>query len=324
MGEGISQASKDRIAELALGLLEEQVQARIVHYKEELETNPELDAITAEVVAQLRELQRRTKIEERTVERSAAIAEQQERALALLLRRLFPEGAPTLGMEAAIKKIVRQLAKIFFQSELHERTRAIEGKATTIEHGEQALYYVLSRYKNRMLNELATFDFASEEIRERSADLLHKLEKDMKDAVLSRRSAELTRVVTVFNMVLLRFLTDALAKSVGELAREVIQQSGSAEGSAYGYKVETAAFPRFRAAFERRLMVRLVGNLEDELVRALADTAGTKRTETIGFVTNPQVFSMICGELANACYEFLYSEGFLDLPSEWLASVRAN
>src|SRR5262249_31797898 len=56
-GEQVSQALKDRITNTALGLLEEQVQARIVHYKAELETNPELDAITAQVVAGLREMQ---------------------------------------------------------------------------------------------------------------------------------------------------------------------------------------------------------------------------------------------------------------------------
>src|SRR5512132_2017598 len=56
-GENASQAIKDQICEMALGLLEEQVQARIVHYKADLETNPELDAITAEVVAQLKEIQ---------------------------------------------------------------------------------------------------------------------------------------------------------------------------------------------------------------------------------------------------------------------------
>ena len=52
VGQTISQASKDAIAESALGLLEEQVQARIVHYKAELETHPELDAITAQVLGE--------------------------------------------------------------------------------------------------------------------------------------------------------------------------------------------------------------------------------------------------------------------------------
>src|SRR3954463_7211597 len=56
-GEKASDAIKAHVVEMALGLLEEQVQARIVHYKADMETNPELDAITASVVAQLKELQ---------------------------------------------------------------------------------------------------------------------------------------------------------------------------------------------------------------------------------------------------------------------------
>ena len=53
----MSDGQKEALAIQALGLLNEQVQARIVHYKGELETSPELDAITAQVVAQLKAMQ---------------------------------------------------------------------------------------------------------------------------------------------------------------------------------------------------------------------------------------------------------------------------
>src|SRR5687768_18397476 len=53
----MSTGQKEALALQALGLLQEQVQARIVHYKGELETNAELDAITAQVVAQLKAMQ---------------------------------------------------------------------------------------------------------------------------------------------------------------------------------------------------------------------------------------------------------------------------
>ena len=56
-GSAASQALKDQICEMALGILEEQVQARIVLYKAELETNRGFAAITAAVVEQLKELQ---------------------------------------------------------------------------------------------------------------------------------------------------------------------------------------------------------------------------------------------------------------------------
>ena len=53
----MNQGQKDALAMKAFGLLQEQVQARIVHYKGDMETSPELDAITAQVVQQLKEMQ---------------------------------------------------------------------------------------------------------------------------------------------------------------------------------------------------------------------------------------------------------------------------
>ncbi len=318
-GERISQNSKDAITDAALGLLEEQIQARIVHYKADLETNPELDAITAQVVAQLRQMQQSLgATHDHTPPQRDAIRAQQERTLGHLLGRLFPGGAPSLLIERRIKLVLRQLARVYFQSELHERTRGLDGVAKTIQVGEQAIYYLLSRYQHRMQNELAHFDFESEEIRERSFELLGKLTKDMQDAFLAKRSNELKRLVSQFNTVLVEFVTMQVPPVINELAKEVIEQSGTAEGKSYGYKITTDAFPRFRTTFERRLMVRLVGFAEDELIRRLADTAGTTRVETIKFITDPQVFSMICGEISTGAYEFLFSEGFLDLPPEWI------
>jgi len=39
--------------------------------------------------------------------------------------------------------------------------------------------------------------------------------------------------------------------------------------------------------------------------------------ETIQFITNPHVFSMICGELCDGIYEYLCNEGFLEMPSDY-------
>jgi hypothetical protein len=318
VGGHFSQDSKDKIAEMAIGLLEEQVQARIVHYKADLETNPELDAITASVVAQLKQMQETMTPSSRGNEAKEDVAAQQERTLKTLLGRLFPKGPPPLIVEKRIKVALRNLARLYFQSELHERTRGAEGgTAKVIQHGEQAMFYLLSRYQHRMQNELQNFEFVSQEIRERSLELLSKLTKDMQDAFLSRRSTELKRIVGVFNGVLVDFVSKHLPSAIDELSHEVIQQSGSAEGKAFGYKILQQAFPRFRSAFERRLMVRLVSFMEDELVERLADTATTTREETLAFITNPEVFSMICGELSSGAYEYLCNEGFLDLPPEW-------
>ena len=113
-----------------------------------------------------------------------------------------------------------------------------------------------------------------------------------------------------------------LAPGVTELAQEVIAQSGSWEGKAYAYKITADGFPRFRATFERRLMTRLVGFAEDALHARLVDTAGNVQEETVQFITNPAVFSMICGEICDGVYEYLCNEGFLDMPADYRAAQQ--
>lgn len=317
-----TQALKNQIAEMALGLLEEQVQARIVHYKAELETNPELDAITAQVVAQLREMQGQASTDGRADK--GAVRASHEKTLGDLLGKLFrPEGL-TLLVEKRLKEIHRKLARQFFQSELHDKTRGKDGAAKVIQHGEQAIFYLLVRYEHRMKNELAGFDYASDEVKERSFDLLARLAKEMQDAFLSRRSTELKRIVAAFHSVLVDFLCKQIAPAVRDLAQEVIAQSGSWEGRAYAYKITSEAFPRFRGAFERRFMTRLVGFAEDQLHARLVDTAGNVQHETIQFITNPHVFSMICGELCDGVYEYLCNEGFLDMPPDYRAAQQTT
>jgi hypothetical protein len=321
-GEHVSQELKDHITEMALGLLEEQIQARIVHYRADLETNPELDAITAQVVAQLKEIQAAA-AGDRTAGDRGAIRASHEKTLRSMLERIFPAGALSLLVERRLKQIHRNLARLFFQSELHEKTRGQDGATKVIQHGEQAIFYLLARYRNRLETELGGFDFASEEIRERSFDLLAKISKEMQDTFLSRRSSELKRIVGGFHAVLVNFFGKELPGRLGDLAVEVVHQARTFEGKAYAYKIGTDAFPRFRAAFERRLMVRLVGGVEDPLVERLADTAGGARDATLLFITDPRVFSMICGEICEGVYEFLCDEGLLDLPPDWRMTSSA-
>jgi hypothetical protein len=314
-GESVSQALKDHITESALGLLEEQVKARIIHYKAELETNPELDAITAQVVAQVKQLQASVIVPERALDRET-IRASHEQILKRLLTRVFRPDAPSLLVERRLKEMHRKLARLFFQSELHEKTRGQEGQNKVIHHGEQALYYVLVRYDTRLRSELEGFDYDSPEVKERALDTLAKISKEMQDAFLARRSNELKRIVSVFHAILVDFFCKQLSPRVEDFSREVVQNSESWD-SKFSYKVTAEGFAKFRAAFERAFMVRLVSFAEDQLVVRLADTAGAAREETIQFITDPHVFSMICGEFCEALYEFLCNEGFLDLPSDW-------
>src|SRR6185369_7907659 len=92
-----------------------------------------------------------------------------ERLFKNLLERVFRVDAPSLLVERKIKEIHRKLARLFFQSELHEKTLGKDGGTKVIQHGEQAIFYVLARYENRLKNELGGFDYASEDVRERAA-----------------------------------------------------------------------------------------------------------------------------------------------------------
>ena len=235
-GEKASEAIKSHVVESALGLLEEQVQARIVHYKADLDTNPELDAITAQVVAQLKEMQAGA---QKSVSDGGAqkdsIRASHEKILSQLLERAFRPDAPSLLLEKKLKEIHRKLARLFFQSELHEKTRNNDGAAKVIQHGEQAIFYVLMRYQHRLTTELGGFDYASDEVKERAFDLLAKIAKDNQDAFLSRRSSELKRIVSAFHAVLVDFFCKQLAPKTGELSREVVQQAKTFEGKAYAY-----------------------------------------------------------------------------------------
>ena len=54
----MSAQNKISLADVALVLRDEQLEAKIDHYKAEPQTSPELDMITAQVVAELMEMQR--------------------------------------------------------------------------------------------------------------------------------------------------------------------------------------------------------------------------------------------------------------------------
>ena len=89
-----------------------------------------------------------------------------------------------------------------------------------------------------------------------------------------------------------------------------------------GYKISQEAFPRFRQAFERRFLQRLVGFAEDEMLARVRNFKGNAfRVETLRFVADPQIFTDVCELVCDAVYDFLYSDGFLDLPTDWRARL---
>src|SRR5262245_6886113 len=251
----MSASQKEDLALQALGLLQEQVQARIVHYKGEMETNAELDAITAQVVAQLKAMQSAAGKEAAAERNEDQIEAKHAKTLATLLAKLC--SSESQFTSRMLKPLGRRVAKLFFESELHEKTKGDRDKV--IHHAEQGVYYVLSRYKNRLRAELEGFEFVDQEMKQGSLELLAKLERDLQVGFLSRRSPELNKVMTVYAAVVSEFLRDYLPPRLEAMAKNTIRSANTARRpNSIGYKVLADAFPDFRANWERVFMEQMI------------------------------------------------------------------
>jgi len=312
----MSESQKDALALQALGLLNEQVQARIVHYKGDLETSPELDAVTAQVVAQLKQMQAAIGTESGSRPPPEELEGQQVRTLAKLLTRLVAPGDQSAFATQNLKSIGRRVAKLFFESELHEKTKG--DKEKTIYHAEQGVYYVLTRYKNRLRAELDGFDYATDEVKQQTFELLAKMERELQVGFLSRRSPELNRVMNIYSSVLMDFLHQHLPPRVEQMAKVTIRAAETArQPNSVGYKVLVDRFPEFRSEWERLLMQQMVYYCGDELMARLTGGEEAFHEETVKFFTDPHIFSETCEVLCDSLYDFLCLEGFLDLPVDW-------
>ncbi len=290
------------------------MQARIVHYRGDLKTSAELDAITANVVAQIQAMQAAVATRSEARKTPEEMEEQQARTLAGLLARIFQPGSTFVT--TSLLRIGRRVSKHFFDSELHERARG--EKERRIHDPEQGVFYVLQRHKHRIRAELELFDFESEAIRQESLALLDRMERDLRSAYLSRRSPELRRVMTIFTDVLTEFLTRHAPPRLEAMARVTVHAAGTARRSnSVGYKVWPDAFPEFRAEWERVFMQQMVNHCGDEIFARLSEQGGDFREETVGFFTDPELFATSGAVLCDALYDFLCLEGFLDLPVDW-------
>jgi hypothetical protein len=307
----MSADQKELLTLQALGLMHEQVQARVIHYKSELETNAELDAITAQVVAQLKAMQAAAAEVTGSRQRPDEMEAQHTRAMTVLLGKVF--SSDSQFTTRILKPLGRRVAKLFFESELHEKSKGDREKK--IHHAEQGVYYVLGRYQRRLQAELEGFDYASDEVRRGSLDLLAKLERDLKVAFLSRRSPELNQVMTVYAAVVSEFLRDYLPPRLEAMAKNTVRAAQTARRpNSVGYKVLADAFPAFREQWERVFMEQMVHCCSDELVLRLTQSGSAFKDETLRFFSDPHVYSESAEVVCHELYDFLCLEGFLDLP----------
>jgi hypothetical protein len=326
----MSTRAKLSLADIALQLRDEQLQARVIHYKADLETSPELDAITAQVVAELHAMQaaaaRAISTAPPAMEDRAQVEIELIGALKRELGRLFRPGDLSNVISRKIAEANKRFARLFFESELCERIRGTAGEQKTMRFASQALYHVLSRNETFLLRQLESFEYSSPDELADAKVRLGDITKDLRNQFLSTTTPELNALVKHLTEVLARFFSVELPPGIGELAWEVVKEGRLVDGNAGGgrraggYKITVSAFPRFRSTFERKFLQRLVSFVEDgmlERVRGGSDF----RAETLRFVADPQIFTDVCDLVCDAVYDDLYNDGFLDLPSDWRARL---
>jgi hypothetical protein len=319
----MSTGAKMSLADIAMQLRDEQLEARVVHYKAELATSPELDAITAQVVAELQLLQKNA------IAATPAAPEVTDKDRAQLeielienfkgmLGRLFRADKINSTLQRKMSEVNKRFARLFFESELHEKLAGDDGTARTMRYSEQALYHLLVKAEPALLKDLDVFEYASADIQTEARETLTSWIVELRNEFLAKNTPELNALVKMLNRVLTRFFTQDLPPGNGELAWEVVKEAqlGRAHIRA-GYKVSAEAFPRFRKAFETRFLQRLVTFAAEEMLQQTRAGESQFRSETLRFIADPHIYSDICELVCDAVYDYLYNEGFLDLPNDW-------
>jgi hypothetical protein len=320
----LSQDDKLSLAAFAYALRDEQVQAKVALYRADLETNPELDAITAQVVAEIQSM-KLARSRESTMP-PPPDAEQLEAELAKRLgqhlARLFRPNKLASVFERKLTEASKRFARLFFESELHERIRGSKSELKTMRFAEQALFHVLTRFEQHLLLELESFEYESAAVLDRAKETYEGLVRELRTRYLGRTTPELNALVSYLNEVLAAFLAEELPPLVFDLSSRVVKESNVAHAKfTASYTVSAAHFPPFRAAFERQFLTILVPWVADEMLQRVRAKQARFRTETIRFVADPQIFSDVCELICDATYDFLYNEGFLDLPQDWRAHL---
>ena len=323
-------AAKMSLADIALALRDEQLEAKVVHYKADLATNAELDAVTAQVILELQNLQAAAKAAN-PVSRPAPSGDRAQieieliQSLKEMLGRIFRQGKLATVVERKLGEVSKRFARLFFESELADKIRGSKDEVKAMRFSDQALYHALNRSQEVILQHLESFQYGQGKTKERAEEQFFALMKGLRNDFLSRTTPELNVLVKFLNEVLAHFFTTELPAQLGELAWEVVKEAKLADQRTIsGYKISAKVFPTFRQAFERRFLQRLVPYVEDEMLNRVRDSMGQFRSETIRLVADPAIFSEVCEVMCDAVYDMLYNDGFLDLPSDWRARLSAG
>jgi hypothetical protein len=321
-GSLLSQWSTKALIDLATTakrLREEQIRAKVVYYGEGQKTNAELDAITEAVVAELRSLQLAgievvSQAQQATPTTDVSI--ELIGTLRALLEKLFSPRREGF-IRRKIEEIQRKITTLFFNSALYVKLSTQARQALTVTFPDQAVYLAIRMHRDAILATIRAQRYAEPKVLSEALKRFESIEKSLRMDFLSRTTPELEALLRIFSEVLLKFFFEEFKPGLGEFCWAVIQESRVGLGRPHGYKLGPDAFTSFREAFEKHFLERLVLNVQGPLVQKSSSMRGTFRDETLEFVANPQIFSDVCTVMCDAIYDYLYTEGFLDLPMQW-------
>lgn len=308
------------LAGAAMKLRDEQVSARVVFFDPDQRTNAELDKITDSVIAELKAIQ---KVRGPTGS-TAPSANDREAELTSLLRGRLEQLLDTKRatfIRAKLDTLSRRVTTLFFEAALGHNATPDELAARVVSLPEQAVYYAMLRAKAQIVDDLQSLNYETEDVYNESLDRLARLEKDLQVSLLSRKAPELEKLLPVVIEVLTEFLTVTFRSDLRGFTAQVVKESGVGRGEGPP-KISSTAFQRFREAFERTFLERLVMGVQEPILLRLEameeeSEAQLFQDETLDFIADPRVFSVVCGVMCDAFYDALHSDGLLELPAAW-------
>ena len=317
----VPEEASDRmeLAEAAIQLRDEQLRARVVYVNPSVETNAELDAITAKVVEELKALQAAAQGARRTASDPQQLETELIRSLRELLEKMVSARREAF-MRHKIESIQRRIIGLYLSAESFAVGDA--SFESVYAHPDEALFAAYRRHHDAIQSDLRRFKYTSDDVQERALSRLRSFHKTLSAEVMARTKPELERLLGVYRDVLLVFFMRDFRAALGEFALEVIRESRAAHGHLLDYKITEAQFGRFREVFEARFMDQLLASIQKPLADALGESSGYAwREETVRFAADPRIYAEVCGVMCNAVYSYLHGEGFLDLPVDWQETV---
>lgn len=296
------------VVQIATRLREEQIKARVVFYNADQQTNKELDAITEQVVAELRAMQ--SSHMQANTQDKAHVEIELIQALRGLLEKLF-SGRRETFVRSKLEQVQRRVTTLFFNSILGGRE---DDGARVMQSQDHALYRALKKHEAQIIADLDAMSYANPADKAEAIDVLRKQIRAFSLAFLSRTQPQLEKLLHVYCDVLAHFLFQDFVAVLGEFSWEIIKESRVAHGQLYGYKIPQEQFAAFRKVFDAKFLEKLVGCMQEPVVDRLE---GEVSDDAMRFAADPALYAEVCTVMCNSIYDYLHGEGFLDLPVQW-------